>query len=78
MQGILRTPGITTYKQSEDTIESTLSDYFRNVKKKFLKKHMHIQIDKESIIRLKDKERKNYKTSSSICNENNYENSCPL
>ena len=58
MQGILRTPGITTYKQSEDTIESTLSDYFRNVTKKFLKKHMDIQIDKESIIRLKDKERK--------------------
>ena len=34
-----KTPGIITYKQSEDTIGSTLSDYFRNVKKVFKEAH---------------------------------------
>ena len=53
-----KTPGIITYKKSEDTIGSTLSDYFRNVKK-FLKKHMDTQIHKESINRLKMKKEKN-------------------
>ena len=39
---------IITFKQSEDTLESTLSDYFRNVKK-FLKKPMDTQIQKDII-----------------------------
>ena len=48
-----KTPGIITYKKSEDIIGGTLPDYFRNVNK-FLKKHIDTQIHKDSINRLRE------------------------